>query len=510
MLPLSTCYVVTVTISDGPAATLRVHLDPPHQTSSFGTLLRGAVRALDVAVEFGEADKHLYATFEASTGEFVREQVLGWDDFYSESHWEFLEAAKRVAIEMSPAFLADGMYRFLLLTSAVRVTRGAQGGRVRLPVGVGETSTTGPVRAEQRSWLLDRIQSGRELQKAVADRIASEFRVDERGRFDISSQQYKDYRAAVAVLKDLKSIADGWSAVAELEARTGTLVDRDAIDLLSDRLTIGSDGQLEVDTDDFEAYRSAVVDAGARARETLLVAETPGQTDAQETSTITSVDLHYEHDDDDDGSAEEDRFADVEEVGDLGDLQSLAESIFDIWLGGAEVRWAAFAWDVLQRHGLTDYEDDVDRTRVIARLVALAGINREFCAHAFDEGAPSEWRDSTMINLSYHVGDDYPAVDLMSLGRLAEREGVGWPDVDDRESPVSVLLDLAEGEWDQVAGALSAELGDSNLFATLWESRHDETRYPLPDDVLDEAVNTDPWKKQRAFQWVYDGMSRFG
>jgi hypothetical protein len=53
--------------------------------------------------------------------------------------------------------------------------------------------------------------------KALVDGIASEFKVDEKNRFDISTKQFKDYRDAVAEVKELKGLLDDMDTVANVD-----------------------------------------------------------------------------------------------------------------------------------------------------------------------------------------------------------------------------------------------------------------------------------------------------
>ncbi|WP_034229981.1 hypothetical protein, partial [Actinotalea ferrariae] len=73
----------------------------------------------------------------------------------------------------------------------------------------------------------------------------------------------------------------------------------------------------------------------------------------------------------------------------FGDLEELVPGLFSIWAGGSEDRWAAYAWAALQRAGLTHFDDEVERTLVICRLLVLAALNREFASRAHEEGGLS-------------------------------------------------------------------------------------------------------------------------
>lgn len=219
-----------------------------------------------------------------------------------------------------------------------------------------------------------------------------------------------------------------------------------------------------------------------------------------------AVDLARQDDDAFDEEDDLDPYTDVEEEGDLGDLYRLGLELFNIWSGGTEVEWAAYMWSILERAGLTAYDDgdEVERTLVVCRLVTLAGINLEFAAHAWGEGYRGEWRESVHVDF---LGD-YPLLDPVAIGRLAERSGVCTDSVDDgRESVTSLIHELAADEWDRVVRALLEELGESYLFASLWATRDGDARYPLPAEVVGEITSTDIFEKADAYGWVSDGCS---
>lgn len=219
-----------------------------------------------------------------------------------------------------------------------------------------------------------------------------------------------------------------------------------------------------------------------------------------------AVDFDPDDDDDIDEDEDPDLYADVEEEGDLGDLYPLGLQLFKVWYSGTEVDWAAYMWSILERAGLTAYEDgdEVERTLVVCRLVALAGINLEFAARARDEGYPGEWRESAHVDI---LGD-YPLLDPVSVGRLAERTGVWTDSVDDgRENVMGLIHEIAADEWDTVVDALLKELGDAYLFASLWANSDGDARYPLPAEVVGEITTADVFEKVHAYQWVADGCS---
>ena len=101
----------------------------------------------------------------------------------------------------------------------------------------------------------------------------------------------------------------------------------------------------------------------------------------------------------------------------LGDLSSVADSLFRVWFAGGDRRWADFAWSVLSRAGLATWDNESQRAEAVIRLAALASIYRQFYVFAFDEGEYGDWR----YELFDLVGE-YPLIHPFTLGRLAERE----------------------------------------------------------------------------------------
>lgn len=203
----------------------------------------------------------------------------------------------------------------------------------------------------------------------------------------------------------------------------------------------------------------------------------------------------------------EDPRAAVEEAGNLGDLNGLATELFNVWLDGSETRWSAYMWSVLEKAGLTSYEewDETSRTLVVCRLIALAGMNREFAARAWREGYPGEWRESVLVA---DLLGDYPRLNEVAVGRLAERIGVvAASDLyeGDRESATSLLCQIADREWPAVVMALRDSLGDSWLLASLWVTRDGDARYPLRQETLENIVNAPTPEMTDALLWVSDG-----
>src|SRR5690606_3963741 len=90
-----------------------------------------------------------------------------------------------------------------------------------VPVLAGRADTTHHASASNREEgttmsTQSRLTEQLAAQQAEADRIASTFKVDEKGRFDIASGQYADYRKAVANVKEIKGLLDDMRTVDEV------------------------------------------------------------------------------------------------------------------------------------------------------------------------------------------------------------------------------------------------------------------------------------------------------
>lgn len=190
----------------------------------------------------------------------------------------------------------------------------------------------------------------------------------------------------------------------------------------------------------------------------------------------------------------------------LGDLAELARSVFDVRRGGSELQWAGWAWWLLGSARLTAAGTESERVLTVLRLLALNAFYREFCARAFDEGAPGEWSlDPDLV-----VGD-YPKAHPVLLGVLAERRGVELDEEMGLEFELGVTAAAVDGlvrtEYRTVVTTLrSAAGGQAGLFASLVASPGPDVRYPLDDAALAEALGGDlTFSMNTAWQWLESG-----
>jgi hypothetical protein len=183
---------------------------------------------------------------------------------------------------------------------------------------------------------------------------------------------------------------------------------------------------------------------------------------------------------------------------DWAEVSGPAQEIFRIWMSASskELDWANTAWIALGRAGLTNYGDEVDKTRVLVRFLTLGTIFREFCELARNEVfAPCIylWADTLEIE-PIRVGQ--------VLGRNTLKESKENLDL---EVAIDELMDQNRSE---ITSALVRHFGnESALFLSLWRASDGaEIEAPELDDsaVLNEVTP----EKMRTFEWIGEGMPR--
>ncbi len=183
------------------------------------------------------------------------------------------------------------------------------------------------------------------------------------------------------------------------------------------------------------------------------------------------------------------------------DISEAAKPLIGTWFLGSEAEFAARAWGMLTRAGLTRYDDDLSRTRVIVRLIALAMIYREFCKIGCDED-----RDESEI-----IEEAFDSK-LVSPFRLGQLVGQGFEarelEAEDGELAYAALVHLADQERKGIASALIAgfesEVGlASALFATsrLAMDEEDETS-------LRGWHDADQIPAARVLEWIPNDLRR--
>jgi hypothetical protein len=189
----------------------------------------------------------------------------------------------------------------------------------------------------------------------------------------------------------------------------------------------------------------------------------------------------------------------------FGDLEEIARPALEVRLDGSEFLWAEHAWRRLGDAGLLAARTEVERGITVLRMLALSTLYREFCARAFGEGEPGEWE----IDTDVAVGD-YPRINPVLLGVLAERRGIDLDDEIDEDFEhgitATALDSLVRTEYRTVVGALRQAEGKVGLFASLWVTTEPDVEYPLDEAAVSEVVRADvSEEKSVAHTWLENG-----
>jgi hypothetical protein len=124
-----------------------------------------------------------------------------------------------------------------------------------------------------------------------------------------------------------------------------------------------------------------------------------------------------------------------------------------VWTDARELEWAKESWEALGKRGLTSYSDQVERTLVFVRLMALASIYLDFCELAFDEihdAAYTVWASDLCLStfrVSQCVGSQFSKLEDADDNRLLE-------------DALRELMDKARSDIHQI---LRSKFGDDSL-----------------------------------------------
>jgi hypothetical protein len=176
-----------------------------------------------------------------------------------------------------------------------------------------------------------------------------------------------------------------------------------------------------------------------------------------------------------------------------------AEELFKV-LGRSELVWAEQAWDHVVRAGLAEAHSELDRHRVVVRLIALASVYREFSSLA--------WKRSTRC----HYAEWAVFLDLvpLRLGQLlGEKAALPEKAKEERllEEAVAILVNRERAELHKV---LVAGYGTvSKLFAAMWRTREKPTDAggtPESRETDEEILNDLSFEKIDSFEFVSKGF----
>ena len=190
-----------------------------------------------------------------------------------------------------------------------------------------------------------------------------------------------------------------------------------------------------------------------------------------------------------------------------GDVKEAANDIFSVWIDQPELQWAKKSWGLIEKYGLTVYENEFERHIVVFRFLILGGIYNDFCCVTWEECFEPEydgWAD--IFELEPHI-----------IWQLYANLSDWEPDEDIEER--DALVCLVENCRNEVVTALLNGFGnENNLYASLWGSR-----YPLHSEEIDGDMELiipgmmegyDPFlpvtfARMRGYEWVEQGCYSF-
>ncbi len=147
-------------------------------------------------------------------------------------------------------------------------------------------------------------------------------------------------------------------------------------------------------------------------------------------------------------------------------MEDAAKTIFNVWSGQPELKFAETAWKHLEQIGLANYDTPLEETRVKIRLMALSCVYLDFCAAAKDEENLPEFSDWS----------DALGIELFRVAQLVGTKDTDCNEAQDdcefRDRALTVLADRCRLE---IHRALVRGYGDANkLYSALWHSCEDE------------------------------------
>jgi hypothetical protein len=168
------------------------------------------------------------------------------------------------------------------------------------------------------------------------------------------------------------------------------------------------------------------------------------------------------------------------------------------------LEWANQAWEILIQAGLATYSinDELERSQVVIRFLALAGFYIEFRSVAWEEYVEPDYYGWARTLKFFH----YDAVHYYAEELLSPDSDWSVLDDEDIELEDSDLQKLADNVREEVLSALTDSFGNiSRLFVFLWQSNLPEAEEDgwVPDEIDSEILKYDiALNKQAAFEWL--------
>ncbi|MCX6133019.1 MAG: hypothetical protein NTU47_04305 [Ignavibacteriales bacterium] len=176
------------------------------------------------------------------------------------------------------------------------------------------------------------------------------------------------------------------------------------------------------------------------------------------------------------------------------DVGPVAQNALNVWVGGAEQRWAERAWVAILDAGLAEYSTELERHKVGLRFISLCDIYLDFCKVGREEECESDY-SAWIADLGF---SDF------ILGVLIGRsKDIDDNDIEDYASDDLIRV-LASSVREEVVTAITKGLGGRNgLFESLWLSRFDEKE--TVDEERDSVFTELTGDKMALWSWIDQG-----
>lgn len=163
------------------------------------------------------------------------------------------------------------------------------------------------------------------------------------------------------------------------------------------------------------------------------------------------------------------------------EIEAAVAQIFQVWSSGSDLEWAEQAWALLIKAGLADDANELERCKVLLRLLGLADYYYNFCTIYRDEP----------LEPDYLAWAEALSISAFRLGQLLGEETALNDEADEARLYQDALGELVPVFEDEVIEALQQSYGDRRrLFIALWRSSlPEEANDPdHPDYLPDRAV----------------------
>lgn len=143
------------------------------------------------------------------------------------------------------------------------------------------------------------------------------------------------------------------------------------------------------------------------------------------------------------------------------EVETAAAQMFRVWASGGDLDWARQAWALLIGAGLADDANELERCKVLLRLLGLADYYYNFCTIYRDEPLEPDYLDWAEELL----------IAPFRLGQLVGAETALNDEADEVRLYQDALNELVPTFEDEVIEALQQGYGDRRrLFIALWRS----------------------------------------